>query len=64
MEDLAVGEARVSLSFRRDQNGRTDYKVERLEGALHLLRQPSPWSLTSDWGERVRDAVSSLLHAA
>ncbi len=64
LENLSVGEARVTLRFQRDENGRTDYKVERLEGELHILRQPSPWSLTSDWGERVKDAVTSLIHAA
>jgi glycogen debranching enzyme len=64
LEDLSVGEARVSLRFFRNENGRTDYDIERIEGDLHILRQPSPWSLTANWGERVKDAVSSLLHAA
>jgi glycogen debranching enzyme len=64
LENMSVGDARVSLSFQRGEDGRTDYKVEQLEGELHVLRQPSPWSLTAHWGERVKDAVSSLLHAA
>jgi glycogen debranching enzyme len=64
VDDIRVGEARVSLRFRRGEDGKTGYQVERLDGELHLVRQPSPWSLTANWGERVRDAVSSLLHAA
>ncbi len=64
VEDLCVGDARVTLHFRRGQEGKTEYTVERQEGDLHLLRQPSPWSVTADWGERVKDAVSSLLKAA
>jgi glycogen debranching enzyme len=64
LEDLAIGEARVSLRFRRNQEGKTDYVVERLDGELHILRQPSPWSVTADWGERVKDAIGSLLKAA
>ncbi len=63
IEDMCVGQARATLRFNRDQNGRTDYTVLRVDGELHIVRQPSPWSLTADWGERVKDAVSSLLAA-
>jgi glycogen debranching enzyme len=61
IEGLRVGQARVSLKFRRAQDGRTHYEVLQLQGDLHVLRQPSPWSITADWGERVKDAVTSLL---
>ena len=61
LEDLRVGNAQVTLHFRRDKNGNTSYRVIELEGDLHVIRQPSPWSLTADWGERVKDAISSLL---
>lgn len=64
IDGMQVGDARVTLRFRRGPKGKTDFKIEQLEGELHVLRQPSPWSLTSGWGERVKDAVSSLLHAA
>ena len=64
VEDLCVGPARVTLQFKRDNQGNTDYKVIRSEGDLHIVRQPSPWSLTADWGERVKDVISSLLAAA
>ncbi len=47
-----------------NEKGNTDYKMLRSEGDLHIVRQPSPWSLTADWAERVKDAVTSLLPAA
>lgn len=61
VEDLRIGSARAAIRFKRDQSGKTDYNVSRLDGDLHVVRQPSPWSLTADWGERVKDAVTSLL---
>ena len=61
IEGMCVGKARATLSFRRAADGTTTYTVDALEGELHVIRQPSPWSLTADWGERVKDAVSSLL---
>lgn len=30
-------------------------------GNLHVLRQPSPWSLTASFGERLKDVLTSLL---
>lgn len=64
VENLCVGDARITLGFKRKADGDTDYSIERLDGELHVLRQPSPWSITADWGERVKDAVTSLLHAS
>jgi hypothetical protein len=61
---MTVGEARASLRFTREKDGRTDYKVTNLKGKLHVIRQPSPWSLTAGLGERVKDAVTSLLSKA
>lgn len=61
LEDLRIGNSRATLRFKRNADGRTDYTVESLDGDLHILRQPSPWSLTADWGERVKDVIESLL---
>jgi hypothetical protein len=61
LEQMRVGQATISLRFTRNKNGRTDYEVTELKGRLHVIRQPSPWSLTAGFGERVRDAVASLL---
>ena len=64
IHNLRVGKSRITLNFKRQASGETDYKVRESEGEIHVLRQPSPWSLTADWGERVKDAVGSLLSAA
>jgi hypothetical protein len=58
---LRVGEAAVDLQFRRRTDGRTDYRVLDTRGRLHVVRQPSPWSLTAGAGERIRDILESLL---
>jgi len=41
--------------------GRSDWRLLEQKGTLHVLRQPSPWSLTATFAERLRDALSSLL---
>ncbi len=64
LENMRVGDAQVTLRFHRNAGGETEFTVERLDGKLHIVRQPSPWSLTANWGERVKDAVSSLIKAA
>jgi hypothetical protein len=61
VENMRIGEAIVSLHFLRNKEGRTEYKVSDLKGRLHIIRQPSPWSLTAGWGERIKDAIASLL---
>jgi glycogen debranching enzyme len=60
LEGLRVGDAAVSVRFYRD--GETSsYEVLDKRGRLHVLRQPSPWSLTASFGERLVDALSSLM---
>lgn len=61
VRNLRVGQATVTLRFKREADGKTGYTIEDLEGPLHVIHQPSPWSLTSGWAERVRDAIDSLL---
>ena len=64
LRGLAVGEARADIHFERQSSGRsTVYTVLRRQGTLHVVRQPSPWSLTASAGERLRDALESLLPA-
>jgi glycogen debranching enzyme len=58
---LQIGNATTTIRFFRTADGGTDYQVMEQEGTLHILRQPSPWSVTTGWAERVRDAVESLL---
>jgi hypothetical protein len=61
IEQMRVGTATVSLKFHRNKDGRTNYEITDLKGKLHVIRQPSPWSLTAGFGERVKDAIDSLL---
>ncbi|HTT18939.1 MAG TPA: glycogen debranching N-terminal domain-containing protein [Candidatus Sulfotelmatobacter sp.] len=61
LEGLRIGKAIVNLRCTRQSDGTTDYEVLDLTGPLYIVRQPSPWSLTSGWAERVRDAVASLI---
>ncbi len=61
LRGLRIGEASVDLRFERHASGRTDYRVLETRGTLHVVRQPSPWSLTAGVGERIRDVIESLL---
>jgi hypothetical protein len=38
----------------------TDYEVLESHGAIKVVRQPSPWSLTAGFAERTRDFLESL----
>lgn len=40
---------------------RCDYEVLDKRGTLHVLPQPSPWSLTASFAERLKDALTSML---
>lgn len=62
LRQLRVSDAVVDLRFFRKDNGASDYEVlDERGGSLHVIRQPSPWSLTADFGERLKDlAVSAL----
>jgi glycogen debranching enzyme len=59
--NLHVGAAAVDLRFHRTRNGQSSYEVLDKRGPLHIVRQPSPWSLTATFGERLQDALMSLL---
>jgi len=62
VSNLRVGEAVVTLRFRRQTSGHSDYDVIAKSGSLHIVRQPSPWSLEAGLGERFADVVSSVWH--
>jgi glycogen debranching enzyme len=60
LSDLRVGDAKVTLRFyRRGDN--THYEVTEKRGKLHVIRQPSPWSVSATYGERFRDLMESLV---
>ncbi|HET9783416.1 MAG TPA: glycogen debranching N-terminal domain-containing protein [Terriglobales bacterium] len=60
LERLQVGAANLDVEFYRTAEGRSEYRVTRLEGELRILRQPSPWSVFARPAERVADFVASL----
>ena len=61
IREMRVGEAEVDLRFWRGEGGVTDYEVLDKRGDLHVIRQPSPWSLRATFAERARDLLQSLV---
>ena len=60
IRNLHVGKAVVSIRFYR-RGQRTHFDVLEKRGHVHVLRQPSPWSLTAGYGERIKDVMESLI---
>ena len=58
---MRVANATVSLRFFRTASGRSDCEVLDRQGALVVIRRPSPWSLTAGFPERTRDILESLV---
>lgn len=50
-------DAVLSLRFYRKADGCSDYEILERQGVMHVIRQPSPWSLTANYGERLRNLV-------
>jgi glycogen debranching enzyme len=61
LEGLRVGRSSATIRFTRGDGGRSSYEVLEKRGTLHVVRQPSPWSLTAGFGERMRDVLTSLI---
>jgi glycogen debranching enzyme len=57
---LRVGEATVDLSFRRRDDGTTDWDVDHIAGRLRVVRQPPPESMTAGLGQRLSALLESL----
>jgi hypothetical protein len=60
LRDLRVGDAKATLRFWRDENGASRWEVLHRQGTLHILRQPTPESLSADWTERITGLAESL----
>jgi len=60
VENVRIGEAVVAIQFFRLDTGSSDYRILDIKGDLHVIRQPSPWSLTATFGERFADVLTSL----
>ena len=58
---LRVGKAVAQIRFFRKPDGVSDYQVLDVQGTLHVVRQPRPWSLTAGVGERFSDLLTSLV---
>jgi glycogen debranching enzyme len=61
LERLQVGDAQVSLRFWRKDRNHTGFEILDQKGTLQVVRQPSPWSLTTSAPERVKKLLESLL---
>lgn len=61
LSNLHVGKAVCEIHFFRKGNGQSDYEIVDKQGPLHIIRQPSPWSLTAGFAERIRDLLNSFL---
>jgi glycogen debranching enzyme len=61
VRDLRVGKGRVSIRFRRQRDGTTDYKVLERHGGLRVVRQPPPDEVGIGPFTRVREAAGSFL---
>ena len=60
LRNLHVGNAVVSIHFYR-RGKDTKFDVLEKQGRLHVLRQPSLWSLRAGFGERIKDVMESLI---
>ena len=63
LSNLHVGTGVVAIRFYREADGSSSYEVLDKQGPLNIVRQPSPWSMTTGPMERFVDALSSLLPA-
>jgi glycogen debranching enzyme len=61
LENLRIGKATVTIRFWRKKDGRSTYRVLEQRGKLHVVRQATPWSLTTSFAERLRDVLSSFV---
>jgi glycogen debranching enzyme len=61
LANLHVGKAVCEIRFFRKSNGETEFEVKNRVGPLHIVRQASPWSLTTGFADRVRDLLTSYI---
>lgn len=61
LSNLRVGDARLSLRFHREADGRTDWQVLDKRGTVFVVRQRPESSVGTSLWERATDALGSLL---
>ncbi|APR87885.1 Glycogen debranching enzyme [Minicystis rosea] len=59
ISNLHVGSAVVDIRFCRDRSGETRFDVLERRGTVHILRQPSPWSIMTSPPDRLWDVLSA-----
>lgn len=57
LERLRVGDASVTLRFKRSEKGDADFDVIRKEGKLRIIRQPWVESMSTNWWDRIKGLV-------
>jgi hypothetical protein len=62
LRDLRLGGATATVRFWREATGESHAEVVRKRGALHLLRQPPPESLTVGVRDRVAALAETIMH--
>jgi glycogen debranching enzyme len=60
VKNLHVGKATADIRFYR-KGQHTHFDVLDKRGKLHVVRQPSPWSVTAGFAERLKDVMESLI---
>ena len=61
LSNLRVADAVLTVRCFRKENGSSDYEILEREGTIHVVRQPSPWSFTAHFAERMKDILMSFL---
>ncbi len=61
LRDLQVGRGRLSIHFKRDRSGKTDYRVLERSGPVRVVRQPPPDDLNASPLGRIKALAGSIL---
>jgi glycogen debranching enzyme len=56
--NLHVGKAVVSLRFRRESDGSSNFEVTEKRGELRVLRHPQPWTTLDRFGDDLEETLS------
>ncbi len=64
LRGLRVGKSRVSIRFRREDSGVTEFESVESEGPLRVLRHKDPWSMVTGPAEKIQDKMSALKRTA
>jgi glycogen debranching enzyme len=64
LRGLRVGESRVSIQFRREDSGKTEFEVVESEGPLRVLPHKDPWSMVTGPAEKIEDEMQALKRTA